>query len=183
MRRQRLFFATHEDLRPGLEAIESKQHLEYQQYETRNDRNFAVFASLLDVPGLGTSRTGATMTDDAYLVYSSGLRPPIRVVPQTAGGPKFVQELTSETLILHPGGVHESGAVVAGRVGPTVAAATSDRGLALYGVFSRTILRGFLCIRSYWVGPEAYRELKAGKRLVTIGISSSDAFDLADLQL
>ena len=34
---QRLFFATREDLRPGLEAIESEWTLEYLLHELRDD--------------------------------------------------------------------------------------------------------------------------------------------------
>ena len=181
MRRQRLFVATREDLRPGLEAIESEWALEYQLREMRDDPSFVVFRSLLDAPGLGSSRTGAMTTDDGYLVYPRGSTPRVRAVPQAAGGVKYEQELSSEVLILQPGGLHASGVLVAGRVGPCVAATADARGFALFQRFSKTVLREFHRIRSYWVGPEAYRALKAGKRLVTIGIGSPAAYDLADL--
>jgi hypothetical protein len=50
----------------------------------------------------------------------------------------------------------------------------------LYQAFAKTVLRGFHKVHSYWVGPEAYREFKAGKRLATIGVKSISEYDLAE---
>jgi len=119
VRGQHLFFATREDLRPGLEMIESQWELEYQLHEMRDDRNFVVLASLLDAPGFGLSKTGQCMSDEGYLVY-----------PRAA--------------------------------------------------FAKTVVRGFHKVHSYWVGPEAYREFRAGKRLATIGVKSPPEYDLAE---
>lgn len=35
-------------------------------------------------------------------------------------------------------------------------------------------------VQSYWVGPEAYREFRAGRRLATIGVKSPPEYDLAE---
>jgi len=178
MRGQHLFFATREDLRPGLEMIESQWELEYQLHEMRDDRNFVVFASLLDAPGLGVSKTGQSMSDDGYLVYPRDARPKVRSIPQRRGGVKYDLELSPEVVQFQPGGAHAaSGALVSGRVARVVVA--SNRGIALYQEFSQTVLRGFHKIRSYWVGPAAYNEFKAGRRLATIGIRSPREYDLA----
>lgn len=177
MRGQHLFFATRNDLLPGLEVIESQWQLEYQLYEMRDDRDFVMFTSLLDAPQLGVSETGQCMSDDGYLVYPRDARPRILSIPQRRGGVKYGAELSGEIVQLLPGGVHAaSGALVSGRVAAVVGA--SERGAALFRAFARTILRRFHRIRSYWVGPEAYAELRAGRRLATIGIRSPAEYDL-----
>jgi hypothetical protein len=179
VRGQHLFFATREDLRLGLEMLESRWQLEYQLYDTRDDRDFVVFPSLLSAPGLGVSRTGACASDDAYLAYPRDARPRILSFPQRRGGVKYGVELSGAIVLLVPGGLHvPSGALVAGRVERIVEA--SERGVGLYRAVSQTILRGFHVVRNYWVGPEAYGEFKAGRRLVTIGIRSPAEYDLAE---
>ena len=179
MRGQHLFFATREDLRSRLEMIESQWELEYQLHEMRDDRNFVVLRSLLDAPGLGVSKTGQCMSDEGYLVYPRESRPRVRSIPQRRGGVKYDVELSPEVVQLLPGGVHApSGALVSGRVARVVGA--SNRGIALYQAFARTVLRGFHKVHRYWVGPEAYGELKAGTRLATIGVKSPSEYDLAE---
>jgi hypothetical protein len=92
---------------------------------------------------------------------------------------KYDLELSPEVVQLLPGDIHlSSGALVSGRVAPVVGA--SNRGIALYQAFAETVLRGFHKVHSYWVGPEAYREFKAGKRLATIGVKSPSEYDLAE---
>jgi hypothetical protein len=178
MHGQHLFFATREDLRPGLEMIESRWALEYARHEMRDDTEFTRFASLLDVPGLGESQTGECMSDVGYLVYPRDARPPVRSIPQRRGGVKYDLALTPEVVQVLPGGLHVgSGALVSGRIARVVDA--SARGVDLYRDFSQTVLRGFNKVESYWVGPEAYRELAAGRRLAAIGIRSPRAYDLA----
>jgi hypothetical protein len=179
VRGQHLFFATREDLRPGLEMIESQWELEYQLHEMRADRNFVVLASLLDAPGLGLSKTGQCMSDDGYLVYPRTARPRVRSIPQRRGGVRYDLEPSPEVVQLLPGGVHiASGAIVSGRVAPVLGA--SRRGVALYRAFTKTVVGGFHKVHSYWVGPEAYREFRAGKRLATIGVKSPPEYDLAE---
>lgn len=174
MRGQHLFFATREDLLPGLEVIESRWELEYQVHELRHDRGFIVRASLLEVPGLGISTTGQCMTDESYLVYPRDARPRVSPVPQRGGGVRYDVELAGAVVHFLPGGSHAaSGALVCGRVARVVDA--SARGIELYRAFSRTRLRGF-----HPVGREAYREFKAGRRLATIGAASPPAYDLVE---
>jgi len=182
LRKQRHFFATLDDLRPRIAALESQRALEYQLHGMRDDRVFETFASLLDAPCLGTNRTGAVISGDCYLVYPRGARPRVRALPQDRGGVKYEQDLSTapEILLLHPGGVHPSGALIAGRIAPTVTTGTRDRGVVFYREFAKELVRGFRRIQSYWVGPDAYRALEDGKRLVTIGLGSPPAYDLAE---
>jgi hypothetical protein len=176
---QQLFFATREDLRPGLERIESAWRLEYLLHETRDDRNFAAWSSLLDAPGLGISRTGQCMTDDGYLVYPRDERPKVQSIPQRRGGMKYAAELSGSIVQFLPGGLHApSGALVSGRVAQLVD--TTERGIALYRDFSSAVLAGFRRVQRYWIGPEAYSQFQAGRRLATIGIKSPSEYDLVE---
>lgn len=179
MRGQHLFFATREDLRSGLETIESEMELEYVLYETRDDPSFLRLQSLLDAPRLGDSRTGQWTTDDGYFVYERDARPQATGTPQRRGGVKYSLEWSPHAVQFAPAGLHRtSGALVAGRIGSLVDA--SSRGVALYRAFSAAVLRGFTLVRSHWVGPEAYAEFRAGRRLATIGVRSPRDYDLRE---
>ena len=168
-----------EDLVPGLETIESQWRLEYHLSDMRADQEFVFLDSLLHAASLGVSATGNTTQDPDYFVYPRGSRPSIRSVPQRRGGTMYLLDPTAQTAHLRCGGLHEaSGALIAGRVARGVQA-NSD-GDALYKAFSQALLRGFTPVRSYWVGPAAYREFKAGRRLVTIGLRSPREYDLAE---
>jgi hypothetical protein len=179
VRGQQLFFATRDDLRPGLETIESEWELEYLLHELRDDDDFTVWTSLLNAPGLGISKSGQCMTDDGYLVYPRDEKPRMRRVPQRRAGVKYDVELAGAMALFLPGGIHApSGALVSGRVAQMVEA--SERGIALYRAFSTAILRQFRTVQSYWVGPEAYGLFKAGKRLAMIGVKSPSEYDLTE---
>ena len=168
-----------EDLLPGLEDIERQWSLEYHLLEMRADQEFVFLDSLLNVAHLGVSATGNTTQDADYFVYPRGSRPSIKTIPQRRGGTMYMLEPTSTTAHLRCGGFHEaSGALIAGRVARGVQA-HSD-GEALYTALSQALLRGFKKVRMYWVGPAAYREFKAGRRLATIGLRSPREYDLAE---
>ena len=170
-----------EDLVPGLEYIESQRRLEYHLHEMRADQEFVFLDSLLNAADLGVSATGNTTQDPDYFVYPRGRRPSIRPIPQRRGGTMYVLGPTSQTAHLRCGGLHEaSGALVAGRVARGVQA--NGEGDALYKALSQALLREFNKVGSYWVGPAAYREFKAGRRLATIGLRSPREYDLAEPQ-
>jgi len=77
------------------------------------------------------------------------------------------------------GGIHDAtGAFIAGRVGRSVQA--NSRGDSLYEELSRALLRGFNKVQDFWLGPEAFAEFKAGRRMVTIGVRSPRGYDLAE---
>jgi hypothetical protein len=176
---QHHFFAMREDLVPGLEYIESQRRLEYHLYEMRADQEFVFLDSLLNAADLGISATGNTAQEKDYFVYPREGRPSIRSVPQRRGGTRYLLDPTPKTAHLRCGGLHEaSGALIAGRVARGVQA--NAEGDALYKALSQGLLRGFNLVGSYWVGPAAYREFKAGRRLVTMGLRSPREYDLAE---
>ena len=174
-----LFFAMREDLAPGLERLDRDQSLEYLLHEMLDEELFVRRTSLLDDPQLGLSTTGTTTTDPDYLVYPQTHPPSIRKV-QRDGGIKYVAEASPETILFRPGGFHEaSGALVAGRLARGVSPNAASK--LLYDQFASEIFAGFKKVRTFFVGPAAYRELKNGRRLATLGVKYSPDFDLADV--
>lgn len=179
MRGQQLFFATREDLQPGLERIESGLALEYVRHQMRDDPRFERLTSLLHEPGVGDSRTGHWTSDDVYFVYEQDARPIAVSVPQRRGGVKFCVEWSPHIVQIAPAGVHRpTGALVAGRIAPLDD--PSPRGLALYQAFTAAVLGGFTRVHRYAVGPRAYAPFRAGRRLATIGIRSPRDYDLRE---
>lgn len=179
MRGQHFFFATAEDLAPGFEVLEARWELEYCLHEARVDQGFPVCRSLPDVAGFGLSLTGDTSRDHDYFAFPRGERPSVRSIRLRDGGLHYVLDPSPETVHFRSGGLHEpSGALIAGRIGRSLVA--SARGDSLYKAFSQSVLRGFNNVRAFWVGPEAYRQFKGGRRLVTIGIRSPREYDLAE---
>jgi hypothetical protein len=179
VRGQHLFFATRADLLNGIEHVESRWNFECVRYEMRSDQSFSFLDSLLAVPTLGQSATGDTAKDADYFVYPRDRRPRVRSIPQRKGGVRYLLEPSAETVHLRSGGLHEpTGAFIAGRIARSVEA--NGRGDSLYKDLSQALLRGFSRIGAFWLGPEAFREFRAGRRMVTIGIRSPREYDLAE---
>jgi hypothetical protein len=174
----RNFFATRDDLVPGLERLEKDHALEYLLNELLDEELFVRRTSLLEDPHLGQSLTGSTTTDPDYLVFPQSHPASIRKV-QRDGAPKYAAEPSPETILFRPGGLHaESGALVAGRLARGIH--PSAAGKLLHDAFASEIFAGFKKVRGFFVGPGAYRELKDGRRLATLGAKYGPDFDLVD---
>lgn len=176
---RRFFFATRGDLAPGLQAVERIEEIEFVREQLRDDRAFVATRALSAQPELGSSAAGSVQGSPGYLIFRRGEMPPPREAPQRGGGVKYQIEPTSDSLRLICGGVHvESGALLAGELQQSVHA--NERTTELFERVTRELFRGFTRVRLYWVGPEALRSLRAGQRLVTIGIGSPPVYDLAE---
>lgn len=175
----RVFFATRDDLMPGLERLDNTQSLEYLLKEELDDDLFVPRASLRDDPQLAVSTTGSPTTDADYIVYPQAHPLAVKKVERN-GSVKYVPQPSPESILFRPGGLHEgSGALVAGRlergINPNAA------GKLLHDAFASEIFSGFKKVRGFFVGPAAYRALKDGRRLATLGAKYSPDFDLADV--
>ena len=147
--------------------------------EMRDDTAFAVLDQLSARPGLGSSDAGNVVASPIYQVLRRGEIPPPRAVPQHRGAVKYMIESTADSLRLICGGVHaETGALLAGELQQSVNA--NRRTTELFERVARQLFRGFTRVRLYWVGPEALDRLRAGQRLVTIGVGSPREYDLAE---
>jgi hypothetical protein len=175
----RVFLATLDDLRPGLERLESGHPVEYLLKEELDEDLFVRRASLRDDPQLGLSATGSPTTDPDFFVYPQGHQLAVRKIERN-GAVKYVPQGSPESMLFRPGGLHEaSGALVPGRLergfNPSAA------GKLLHDAFASEIFAGFKKIRGFFVGPAAYRALKEGQRLATQGVKQPPGFDLADV--
>lgn len=175
---RRFFFGTRSDLAPGLRAAEQAEPLEFVECETRDDKGFTVVETLSDHPRLGLTAGRDVNTSPRYLIFPRGRIPEPRGTRQRRGGIKYVIEPTADCLILRCGGLHETGALLAGELQQPLNA--SRVAVNLYELLSRELFRGFARVRLYLVGPEALRRLREGQRLVTINLRSPREYDLAD---
>ena len=175
----RVFFATRDDLLPGLERLESGHPVEYLLKEELDEDLFVPRTSLRDEPQLGLSTTGSPTTDPDYLVYPQAHPLSVKKIDRN-GAVKYVPQSSPTSMLFRPGGLHEaSGVLVPGRLergfNPSAA------GKLLHDAFASEIFAGFKKIRGFFVGPAAYRALKEGRRLATHGVKQPPDFDLADV--
>jgi hypothetical protein len=175
----RVFFATRDDLVPGLERLDNGPSLEYLLREELDDDLFVPRTSLRDDPQLGLSTTGSPETDPDYFIYPQAHPLAIKKIDRH-GVAKYVPQASPASILFRPGGLHEAtGALVAGRlergINPNAA------GKLLHDAFASEIFSGFKKVRGYFVGPAAYRALKEGRRLATLGVKHPPDFDLTDV--
>jgi hypothetical protein len=176
---RRFFFATADDLRPGLAVAQESIPTEFLLQEMRDDRDLRVYESLADAPDFGRSLRGDVAGSPQYFLFRRGQVPKPRAVPQRRGGTKYVVDATPNCLILRCGGLHEStGAIVAGELQQPLE--PSGRAVEMFHVYSTEMLRGFEKVALYWLGPEALRGFRAGQRLATIGVRSPREYDLVE---
>ena len=176
---RRFFFATKADLAPGLPAIEQTEAVEFVRHEMRDDKTFEVIRALSVHPTLGLTSADSVQSSPRYLIFPRGGTPHPREIPQRGGGVKYIVEPTADCLILICGGSHAAtGALLAGELQQSLHANFNARDL--FRRVARDLLRGFTRVQLYWVGPEALGGLRAGRRLVTIGLGSPRTYDLAE---
>jgi hypothetical protein len=179
LRGRRFFFATRADLLPGLLAAEERTPLAFVRDETRDDGRFTVLDALSQYPELGLTTSRDSISSPRYLVFRQGAVPEPRAIPQLRGGVKYAIAATPESAILRCGGLHvESGALLAGELQQSLNA--NGPGKAIFRLLARELFRAFTRVRLYAVGPEALDRVRAGRRLVTIGLGSPPAYDLAE---
>ena len=173
---RRFFFATRSDLRPGLLAIEESIDLECVVYKMRAMPDFTLIDALSSHAGLGQTSGHDVNTSPIYLLFRRGAVPAPKRVRQQDGGDKFIIEPSSNCLILRSGGLHISGALVAGELQlPLNPSSEADD---MFALCARELFRGFTRVKLYHVGPEALRGLRNGQRLATISIDSPDEYNL-----
>lgn len=168
-------YATRQDLGDVLEALESVQPLRYFRIGAMQTSLLAAtFESVSALADLGQ----ATPENLAgYLISASTELIHLRHITGTCGNNRYVvdQLANPHTIVLKPGGWSQS-CLVSGQLGT---ASRDPRSVALYRLVSARVRRVFARLGSYYVGAEALRELRAGKRLC-IGENASRVFDLKE---
>lgn len=157
------FYATRADLEPGIRAMESIRSLKYVERGLFPDATPRTLGSALSIPNLGLSNTGDLNLNPFYLVLDSELPIEIRTVPQRRGGVMYaIDEVSNPTaMILAPGGLHEENCIIVGQA----MASSDNRSQQVYRRLVSCLVRGFMKVDVYYVGPEALRLWREGARL------------------
>ena len=173
------FFATAEDLRPIIVAVESRYDIRYLECGLFDEEHRVIIPSLNTLASLSCASLGESNREPTYLVIPAGVAVNIRPVPQRRGGVKYAidQMANPGTIVLRPGGKHHESVVIAGMVGSVKHDPEANK---LLKAFSTEIKLLFTEIKGCWVGPTALRLHKAGARL-TNAVTSPDEYDLIDL--
>jgi hypothetical protein len=144
-----------------------------------------IFESGSDIPNLGVSVTGKSISEPTYLVMRAGSTVQVEPVPQNSGGVRYAidQSMHPHSIVLRPGGAYvgpsaapaKEECVIAGNVGTVW---NEKESLELYALFGKSIRKRFKCVRSNWLGPEAMRLWMNGARL-TDDVRASRKYDLS----
>ncbi|AZN41600.1 hypothetical protein [Paenibacillus albus] len=172
--KRKSFFATKNDLLPGLENITKKFGLFYVEGILHDTLNIRCYEDMLDYEGLGISKYGSHLDNYFHVYERRNGRPSVRAIPQHTGDTKYdVSHNESHSLSLFLSGVYRDICIVEGSL------QALPPSYKLIGPVARELTRGFKKVRNYAIGPEAYDLAKThGYRLVTIQVGSPTEYDL-----
>jgi hypothetical protein len=170
------FFATTEDLRAILAAIEAKAELQYVECGLFEEERRNRLSSLAGLASLGRAAAGDSNRELTYLVSQRSIDFNLRAVAQRRGGTKYAVDQMSNphTIVFRPGGTYSDTALIAGMLGTVNETSTAKE---LMKLFSQEIRNRFERVKDYWVGPDAFQRWQSGVRL-TSSISAPSEFDL-----
>jgi hypothetical protein len=151
-------FSVGEDLAVVLEEVETEGKLVYARTGLFADSAGRLFCSQRELPGVGTSTGAGASEEDSFLVVDAGVIVQSRAVPQSSGGVlhAFDQMLNPTSVVLKPGGLHDEACLVAGELSTI---SEREESIKLYDRLARRIRREYRRVRSFWVGPGAFRVL------------------------
>jgi hypothetical protein len=171
------FFATVEDIRKVLRAVEASSPLLYVRCGLFDESERPVFRGFSSLPELGIAQTGQSHLEPTFLVSLPENNLTVRNVPQRRGGNKYAvdQRINPGTVTIRPGGMYKDFALIAGMVGTIH---NDEKAAKLMNAFSDVLKRDFTKTKSYLVGPEAKKLHDLGMRL-THSVSAPAEFDLS----
>jgi hypothetical protein len=172
----RLFYATADDLRPGLKRFEEAVAVRYYEMGIFDFPAPLRFDAGAELPGLGLAPSGDANHEPFYLVMyrSASIEP--REIPQNSGGAKFAidQLQNPDSTVFRPCGMYEVGVMIAGRISTMGLTPTA---IELQRLMVRTVTKGFRRVRACWLGPQALEMFEKGARL-TAALQMPREFDL-----
>jgi len=171
------FFATIEDLVPGLKLLEAAQSLKFVRCGLFPTNQFEVMSSPLALPRLGHALNGARALCERYLILRATDELIVREVPQAKGGVRYaVDQLANPvSATFEPGGVFDTRFLLGGSV---TTASRDAAAKALCRDFGHAITRGFRKCSGYLVGLNAAQQQRDGVRLITMHINEGEEYDL-----
>lgn len=168
------FFATKDDLLPGVLAFEAEHQVRYIVWGFTDAPHFEQYSSVTELPDLGRSIHGHRC-ERTYVVMPADADVKTKAVPQRRGGTKYELDLTNVCrFAFSPGGVYEDRFLIDGDAGVNMG---DEDSIALYKKFMRKVWIGWTSIQSYYVGPQALQLLKNGYRL-TMSTQTPESLDL-----
>lgn len=171
------FFATKDDLLPGILAFEEEHRVQYVLCHLSDSpiSAFERYSSVTEIPDLGLSIHGHRATEKSYYVLPAEAEIKVKPVPQRRGGTKYEVDSTNMCgFAFGPGGVYGDHFVIDGDVGIYMG---NEDSIALCKEFIRKLRKGWTRIESYYVGPQALKLMNEGYRL-TMSIQTPETFDL-----
>jgi hypothetical protein len=153
--RQRDFFATPNDLVPGLLALEARTPLRYIGYGIHDDEPLP-YSSVVAIPDFGVRADKKVVAQRVFIVQPATA--PVVVTPRI-GRPGYRCDPTADSIVLEPGGYTLKRDLYNGRV--FVNNEEFPDAVPLFRAFVRTVTRNFKWLYTDWFGPEALALLKA----------------------
>lgn len=171
-------FATKKDLLPGLAAIEAETDIQYILVGRSEVPEPVFFTAGADIPKLGIAQEGNADKEATYIVLPQEIPCKVREVNRPGGVVGWVVDQLSnpDCVVLRPGGTFKKEAVISGEISSIGA---TEGATALFRKMVPHIIGDFRRVQSYWVGPEAEKHLKRGRRFVR-SISDPVKYDLVD---
>jgi hypothetical protein len=174
MSKQISFFATPSDVFTILKHVEGKKTLKYVQAGRFKSPAPIVFSRFDDIPDLGVASQESAINCTRYLVSSQATDIKPR---QIASDPPYAidQLVNPGTVIFRAGGLWKNEILISGNVGTGSNDAAS---LEIMKLFASAFKKLGAKVKSYYLGPEAEKLWKQGKRL-TDAVQSPAEFDLS----
>ena len=157
------FFATRDDIEPGLRSAERIRPVKYVLSGFMGGPEVEILASGLAIPHLGVNLRGRPTVEQRYLVVDAASPVQVRAVPQRRGGGLYAADEVANPsgIFFWPSGLFQERCLIMGQVDGF----GDPQSLNLYRTFARRVLKGFARIRGTYVGPEAEHLLDGGARL------------------
>jgi hypothetical protein len=157
------FFALRDDLVPVLDAAERIFDVKYVLAGMFESSSYEIFNHGRDIPNLGEAEAASAVSCACYLVTMRAT--PVNVEPRrTIDGQRYCinQRINRDSITFSPGGLWREDILLYGRVA-TISA--SDLAQELLKGFGGPIMQQFRKVNAFYVGPQAFEMLEAGKRL------------------
>ncbi|MFT5433042.1 MAG: hypothetical protein ACI9OJ_003747 [Myxococcota bacterium] len=171
-------FATKKDLLPGLTRIEEAIDIQYILVGRSEVPEPEFYEHASEIPSLCIAKVGNAVQEAQYIVLPREIPCRVREVNRPGGVIGWVVDQLSnpDCAVLRPGGTFKKEAVISGEISSIGA---SEVATTLFRKMVPQIIGDFRRIQSYWVGPEAAKHLKRGRRLAR-AIGDPEKYDLLD---
>lgn len=161
---QTLFSPVKDDLLPVFETIEDGGALRYVKADRSLSPDYDSFNRGAEIPNLGKATSESAISSETFLVADPQTEINVRVVEQVDGIRSFhIDQLANpDTVTFSSGGIWKPSILLYGRVATASDTPQSKRFMRR---FQAAIKRHFTKIGACYVGPKAFEEFRAGKRL------------------